>query len=80
MPKEGPETEDMPRVRLIEPLTRNTSACVWWDFQPYKSDACLASYCQTSAELKRLHDHQNDDADHENSRYFIDYSIEFLTF
>src|ERR1700733_6560628 len=72
--------------RPVQRGNRNatTSACVGWDFDNIENRPAFrkqpgsprSNQCCPS---KRLHHHQNHDPDHQNGRYFIDNTVEFLT-
>src|SRR6266550_2727863 len=61
-----------------------TSACVGWDFSNIENRPALRKEaqrcrCRWPPWSKRLHHHQDYDPDHENRRYLIDYTVEFMT-
>src|SRR5260221_14093700 len=61
-----------------------TSACVGWDFgnienrPTFRKEVKYLKFWQRHC-LKRLHHYQDNDQDHQNSRYLIDNPVEFLT-
>ena len=60
-----------------------TSACVGWDFDnienrpTFRKEVKYLEFWQRHC-LKRLHHDQDNDQDHQNGRYLIDNTVEFL--
>jgi len=56
-----------------------TSACVGWDDLNIENQFTVCKpVARPQGRSERLYDHQNDDQDHQDSRYFIDNTIKFL--
>jgi hypothetical protein len=84
--KEGAGEASNLMWRPVQRGNRNatTSACVGWDFSNIENRSAFRKETRR-AQLerlclsKRLNHYQNNGSDHEDRRYFIDNTIEFLT-
>src|ERR1700716_1908707 len=71
--------------RPVQRRNRNatTSACVGWDFVNIENRMAVRKHakgpvCEQRHALKRFDHDQDHDPDHENRRYLIDNTIEFM--